>query len=261
MRPLQKGREKEWFVLLLQLLEEILFPRRCTGCGVEIEAGLLCSECRKGLAVMHHFPPVDYLDDGIMMFSYEGCIKEAIHAVKFLHEKSIPFLLAEEAEFFLHEPEIQETFVNFLSEEGKSDSIAEDIHIGSGGGWIRFAEGCVPRIWSGVPTDARRLRLRGFDLPAVLFGKLAPEFGGAWENTLCRTRPTLPMYGLGPAERRENLQECFATVRSVAGKSVLLVDDIFTTGTTFSAAADVLKGAGAASVKGLAFCGSVENLR
>lgn len=41
----------------------------------------------------------------------------------------------------------------------------------------------------------------------------------------------------------------------------MLVDDIFTTGATFSAAAAVLKEAGAVTVAGLAFCGSIENLR
>ena len=53
----------------------------------------------------------------------------------------------------------------------------------------------------------------------------------------------------------------FAVTGNVRGKSVMLVDDIFTTGATFSAAAAVLKEAGAVTVTGLAFCGSIENLR
>jgi predicted amidophosphoribosyltransferase len=69
------------------------------------------------------------------------------------------------------------------------------------------------------------------------------------------------MYGLSPEERRRNLQDCFAVTRDVRGKSIVLADDIFTTGTTFSVAAAALKEAGAETVKGIAFCGSVENLR
>ena len=69
------------------------------------------------------------------------------------------------------------------------------------------------------------------------------------------------MYGLSPEERRRNLQDCFAVTRDVCGKSIVLADDIFTTGTTFSAAAAALKKAGAETVKGIAFCGSVENIR
>ena len=69
------------------------------------------------------------------------------------------------------------------------------------------------------------------------------------------------MYGLSPEERRQNLRDCFAVTKNVRGKSVMLVDDIFTTGATFSAAAAVLKEAGAVSVSGMAFCGSIENLR
>ena len=80
-------------------------------------------------------------------------------------------------------------------------------------------------------------------------------------SLLCRTRKTLPMFGLSPEERRRNLQDCFAVTGNVRGKSVMLVDDIFTTGATFSAAAAVLKEAGAVTVAGLAFCGSIENLR
>ena len=69
------------------------------------------------------------------------------------------------------------------------------------------------------------------------------------------------MFGLSPEERRRNLQDCFAVTGNVRGKSVMLVDDIFTTGATFSAAAAVLKEAGAVTVTGLTFCGSIENLR
>ena len=69
------------------------------------------------------------------------------------------------------------------------------------------------------------------------------------------------MYGLSPEERMRNLQNCFAVTGNVRGKSIVLVDDIFTTGATFSNAAAVLKEAGAETVKGLAFCGSIENLR
>ena len=116
-------------------------------------------------------------------------------------------------------------------------------------------------MWSGIPTDSGRLRERGFDLPAVLFSSRAQKFGGIWTQTLCRTRKTLPMYGLSPEERRRNLQDCFAVTCDVRGKSIVLTDDIFTTGTTFSAAAAALKEAGAETVKGIAFCGSVENIR
>ncbi len=155
---------------------------------------------------------------------------------------------------------------NFLADAGKNASYAEkdctDKKTFQTFGQEVFCRGKrEPWLWSGIPTDAARLRQRGFDLPTELFSKGAKGFGGIWTQALCRTRRTLPMYGLSPEERRQNLQDCFAVTKNVRGKSVMLVDDIFTTGATFSAAAAVLKEAGAVSVSGMAFCGSIENLR
>ena len=247
---------------MLHLFGELIFPRRCAACQVEIDSGLLCDDCRNGLKEMRDFPPVDHLDGGLILFAYEGFIKQAIHKVKFFHDKKIPYLLAEEAELLLNEPRIRESMINFLKGAGILSYNAENYNEEKNILRSRFEKEMTGQwLWSGIPTDLKRLRERGFDLPTLLFANRASDFGGTWQKILCRTRTTLPMYGLGPEERRQNLQECFATVRNVAGKSVLLVDDIFTTGATFSAGAEELKKAGAVTVKGLAFCGSVENLR
>ena len=103
-----------------------------------------------------------------------------------------------------------------------------------------------------------QINRHGGQLTGILSALLKRIYGC---GALCRTRKTLPMFGLSPEERRRNLQDCFAVTGNVRGKSVMLVDDIFTTGATFSAAAAVLKEAGAVTVTGLAFCGSIENLR
>ena len=252
--------------MFLQLIKEFVFPRCCAGCGVEIEAGFLCHECRKGLLRIEEFPPVDALDGGQFFFAYENHIKDAIHKIKFEQDKRLPELLSEETELLLADLSGHTVMTIFLADAGKRAGCAErDCTDKTAFQKLCQKEFCRgkrgPWLWSGIPTDASRLRQRGFDLPAVLFSERAKDFGGVWKQTLCRTRKTLPMYGLSPEERRRNLQDCFAVTSDVRGKSIVLVDDIFTTGATFSAAAAVLKEAGAETVKGLAFCGSIENLR
>ena len=243
-----------------------MFPRCCAGCGVEIEAGFLCRDCRQGLLQLKAFPTIDALDGGLFFFAYENRIKEAIHRIKFGREKDITVLLSEETEILLAEPEIQTAITKFFANAGMFRTCAENNSTDKTS-WravdrnaVRVAEKDI-WLWSGIPTDPGRLRHRGFDIPSVLFSRRAKEFGGRWAPLLCRTRKTLPMFGLSPEERRRNLQDCFAVTGNVRGKSVMLVDDIFTTGATFSAAATVLKEAGAVTVTGLAFCGSIENLR
>lgn len=238
---------------------------------MEIEAGFLCRECGKGLLQVKEFPPVDGLDGGLFIFAYENQVKEAIHKIKFGGHKTISVQLSEEIEELFTDLNVHEAITKFLMGEGKTHSFAEKDFTGKSEfrkkvfqtifqnedyGWKRDSW-----LWSGIPTDPGRLRQRGFDLPTALFSERAKDFGGVWKQTLCRTRKTLPMYGLSPEERRRNLQDCFAVTGNVRGKSIVLVDDIFTTGATFSAAAAVLKEAGAETVKGLAFCGSIENLR
>ena len=255
----------------MQLLKEFVFPRCCAGCGVEIEAGFLCRECRKALLQVKEFPPVDALDGGLFFFAYENQVKEAIHKIKFGGDKNISVLLSEETESLLSDLNVHGAVTKFLTGAGKTPSFAEKDFKGKGEPREKIFQRLFQKedvggkrnllLWSGIPTDPGRLRQRGFDLPTVLFSERAKDFGGVWKQTLCRTRKTLPMYGLSAEERRRNLQDCFAVTGNVRGKSIVLVDDIFTTGATFSAAAAVLKEAGAETVKGLAFCGSIENLR
>ncbi|MEJ2759894.1 MAG: phosphoribosyltransferase family protein, partial [Anaerolineales bacterium] len=67
-----------------------------------------------------------------------------------------------------------------------------------------------------------------------------------------RVRDTASQVGLSIERRRENMVDAFAVQgKTLAGKTVLLVDDVLTTGATLDAAAKALKQAGAKKVTGL----------
>ncbi len=110
-----------------------------------------------------------------------------------------------------------------------------------------------------VPLHGRRLRRRGFNQAWLLvrhWTGFAEAPGGGHSgplfvhNALVRRRPTRPQTGLGREERLSNLKGAFALApgRSVDGRTVLLVDDVMTTGTTADACAQVLRAAGARRV-------------
>ena len=81
--------------------------------------------------------------------------------------------------------------------------------------------------------------------------RLALQLGIAYEpHYLFRTQWTLSQVGLSPIERRENVRNAFAMKKGVRldRKTILLVDDVMTTGSTVREAARPLRGAGAARV-------------
>jgi ComF family protein len=106
-----------------------------------------------------------------------------------------------------------------------------------------------------VPLHARKLRQRGFNQSEVITRaalKLKPA-GNRFalsSNLLLRRRETQSQIGLTRHQRRENMRGAFAvsTLDELAEREVLLVDDVFTTGTTASECARVLRRAGAIRV-------------
>ncbi|RII28733.1 MAG: amidophosphoribosyltransferase [Geobacter sp.] len=103
-----------------------------------------------------------------------------------------------------------------------------------------------------VPLHVRRLRQRGFN-QAILIGQVLAR---QWQLPLDRTclrriRWTEPQVNLAATERAVNVRGAFAVSAPsrVEGRRVLLVDDVFTTGSTVAECARTLKGAGAAEVR------------
>lgn len=104
-----------------------------------------------------------------------------------------------------------------------------------------------------VPLHRRRLWQRRFNQSAVLARALAQSCAKqCLPAGLLRTRHTQPQKGLSRSARYQNVAGVFATHesagKSIDGKRVLLIDDVFTSGATLDACARALRGAGATQV-------------
>ena len=105
-----------------------------------------------------------------------------------------------------------------------------------------------------VPIHWSRRYYRGFNQSELLCEGIPADL--MVSRSLKRVRATRPQVGLTPDERRQNLRDAFACRSNVAGKKILLVDDVITTGHTVGECAKTLKNAGALEVMAVAFAGS-----
>lgn len=222
----------------LRIVREIIFPRRCAICGTEIDNACLCPTCRKNFLLQKYLryepreeflagqaPALaqDVLRGVLLLYKYDGLFKEVLHKIKFAAQDGLIPPLREEAEAALPAPKLR---------------------------WLGQYD-----IITCIPASRERRAQRGFDLPYEIFMPLLEQRGGEFQADLLeRVRHTDPLFDLQPQERRSELAGCFALAgrARVAGKRILLCDDIYTTGSTLAEAAQVFLRAGALSVDGLA---------
>ena len=115
-----------------------------------------------------------------------------------------------------------------------------------------------PDVLVPVPVHPARERMRGYNQAAVIAEALSEVIGvPVVSDVLVRTKRTMPQKGLDDKGRLRNLLQAFG-VRgdgsALRGKSVLLVDDIYTTGSTIEACSRVVLGAGARRVCFVTVC-------
>jgi len=201
--------------------------RRCGRCGrplAETDPGSLCFGCARRETAGDE----PGFDKGHACAGYGACAQSVIFALKYGGRSDIGDTLGE-------------ILYDFMLSEYEADELAEMYDI------------VVP-----VPVHAEKLKKRGFNHAELIGRGFAKRAGLLFDaGVLVRTHDTVPMKGLGPEARRANIRGAFEIKNSrltqIKGSGILLIDDIFTTGSTIDEIASLLKHQGAARVDFLAF--------
>jgi ComF family protein len=104
-----------------------------------------------------------------------------------------------------------------------------------------------------VPLHRWRIWSRGYNQSALVAAALARRHGLMLrQDLLLRIKATPPLRNMGPSQRRTTVRGAFRINekhrQAIAGRNILIIDDVFTSGATAGACARVLKGAGAGQV-------------
>ena len=211
---------------------DLAFPASCSGCRREGEA--LCAECRRALDARLDLPggtpiglPAD-LPAPLLQLEwcapFHGPVRAALHDLKYAGERRL----------------------------------AEPLGAAAARRWRRVGIGT--QVVVPVPVSADRERARGYDQAVLIARVVARHVDLPLALALERARATVAQFELGREERAANVAGAFrlrgpdreATRAAVAGRWVLLVDDVVTTGSTLAACAKVLDAAGALAVSAIA---------
>jgi ComF family protein len=110
-----------------------------------------------------------------------------------------------------------------------------------------------------VPMDQNKLTRRGYNQAELLATHLAWQSGLPFiSNALIKRFPNRPQVGLSESERLANVLDVFFSESEyVGGRTVLVVDDVVTTGATLNACSSALKTSGALAVYGISLARSL----
>ncbi|MCS6848747.1 MAG: ComF family protein [Anaerolineae bacterium] len=204
-------------------LLDLLYPPRCGGCDRYGE-GWWCCACNarthwlstRESQVALALPSGESLVV-ISAATFAPPLREGIHRFKYESQ-----------------PQLAEAFAAPMSTIWRAGGLSADV--------------IVP-----VPLHAARLRERGFNQSAMLARHVSAAVGiPVAASALRRIRPTQQQAHLDATARKENVRDAFAALPAlVAGRAIMLVDDVFTTGATLMECANVLLRAGARSVSAL----------
>jgi ComF family protein len=223
----------------LQAMADLCFPPSCLSCGISLQHSsiLFCDSClRKIKFISEPYCPCC----GILFSSGEN------HLCALCLKKNWSFTRARSV--LVYNDTAAKAILG-LKFGGRKAALKT---------FRKFKEQCspcrdlvIPDSIIPVPLHSNRLRQRGFNQSLLLARAFYPEEKEKIKKTaLKRRRDTAPQTGLDGSSRRKNMRDAFLVQKEadVYGKKIVLVDDVFTTGTTVNECARVLKQAGAVRV-------------
>ena len=206
------------------MLEEILdlfFPRKCVFCNDKINERYTCRKCLNIIEYYQEMVAIPtstsdrYYDKVFSALHYKGVFKNKMLSYKFHNAK------------YLCVP-----FAEILAVLIKKYDLNADVIIA-------------------VPISRERLRDRGYN-QSVLIATKVSEFTQIkyYENILIKTKNNLRQSELTLNERKENVKNAYSikNIEKIKNKKIILIDDIFTTGSTLNECAKILKQNGAKEV-------------
>lgn len=223
----------------------VLYPQACTVCGASVEArdgGVACEKCWRATRIFNGSETLCWKCGALM----RGSVPEE-------KREEVRCRLCDEAEFDaaracgVYEKALRAVVLALKREPYVAPRLARVMCEAQCRVPLERATLVVP-----VPLHPERERERGFN-QAVLLGRALSKLSGLRfdEWSLVRISHTeRHRAGMDARSRRESVEEAFevARPRLVKDESILLVDDVFTTGATVSSCAKALKQAGAREV-------------
>lgn len=208
---------------ILNEVVKIFYPTTCGICGQKINARYTCRKCLN--IIEYSQEDVAFLnsenkhyDKLISALRYEGIFKEKMLNYKFYNAKYLG-----------------KTFAEILTILVKKYNLKADIILA-------------------VPISKVRLRERGYNQSSVIAKKVSDFTGIEYqERILVKSKNNLRQSELTVCERKLNVKDVYSVRKFeiVKDKTIILIDDIITTGATLNECAKVLKRCGAREVIGL----------
>lgn len=205
---------------------DLLFPRCCESCDQVLQGNEadICTVCRISLPRVHsdglnseslHFKFVNLPEvisaHSFLLFTKRSKVQKLLHALKYKGNKEVGILLG-----YMFGQELN-------------------------------ASGHLPDadIILSIPLHAKKRRQRGYNQSDLLAEGFSKATGIPWSGTMLeRIRYTATQTGKSKLERRENVQGVFAVKKGFCPESVILIDDVLTTGATLEECARALLATG-----------------